>query len=40
MLSVPVILTTLQTDDPALSKTPTTKTITLAPYATYIAELK
>jgi alpha-glucosidase len=32
--------TTLQTDDPALQHIPSTKTLTLAPYATYIAELK
>jgi alpha-glucosidase len=34
------IAATLQTDDPALNQTPTTKTIILAPYATYIGTLK
>ena len=39
-LNVPVLLNTLQTDDPALIKAPVTNAITLSPYATYIAELK
>jgi alpha-glucosidase len=40
LAGLPTNLTTLQTDDPALTQAPTTKTITLAPYATWIAEVK
>jgi alpha-glucosidase len=39
-LSVPVILSTLQTDDSGLIHASKSKLITLVPYATFIAELK